>query len=166
VSSSIGVRKDGGPIIANRTNPLKSLGAPQSFGLPFDNPAPLGEFFSLGFNSSTTATSGGSIVVEFTDNYIVDGPGNDLRMWEITGGTSYGTEKIKIEVSQNGSTWFTVASSLHRDAEADLAASGLTWARFVRLTDVSLRADFPNDADGYDLDAFSALTCANRTILN
>ncbi len=163
-TSSIGVRKDGGAITANRTNPAKALGAPQSAGLPFDNPAPLGEFFSLGFNSSTTATSGGSIVVEFTNNYIVDGPGNDLRMYEITGGTSYGVEKIKIEVSQNGTTWFPVASSLDRDAEADLATSGLSWARYVRLTDVSVRADFPNDADGYDLDAFSALTCADRTL--
>lgn len=163
-TSSIGVRKDGGAITANRTNPAKALGAPQSAGLPFDNPAPLGEFFSLGFNSSTTATSGGSIVVEFTNNYIVDGPGNDLRMYEITGGTSYGVEKIKIEVSQNGVNWFPVASSLDRDAEADLVTSGLSWARYVRLTDVSVRADFPNDADGYDLDAFSALTCADRTL--
>ncbi|MES2966750.1 MAG: hypothetical protein V4668_03110, partial [Patescibacteria group bacterium] len=164
ITSAIGVRKDGGAIIANRTNPIKALGAPQSAGLPFDNPSPLSEFFSLGFNANVNATSGGSVVLEFTNNYVVDGPGNDLRMYEITGGTSYGVEKVKIEVSQNGISWFPVASSVDRDAEADLATSGLSWARYVRLTDVSVRADFPNDADGYDLDALSALTCGDRRL--
>ena len=163
-----GVRKNGTAIDANRSDATKVLGAPQSSGTPFDNPvAPLiGQFFSLGFNASTSVNiGGGSITVAFNNNYIVDGPGNDLRMWEITGGTSYPVEKLKIEVSQDGSTWFEVASSLDRDAEADLADSGLTWARYVRLTDVSDRSQFEATADGYDLDAFSALNCADRTVI-
>jgi hypothetical protein len=116
-------------------------------------------FFSLGFNSNVNATSGGSIVVEFGSGYIVDGPGNDIRAWEVTGGSSYPTEKIKIEVSQDGSEWVLVTSSADRDAEADLASSGLTWAKYVRITDVSSRALFEDTADGYDLDAVSALNC-------
>lgn len=165
VSYSQGVLKGGGAIALDRTDPLKVLGAPQSAGTPFDNPVVAGSFFSLGFNASTTIPTGGSIVVEFVDNYIVDGPGNDLRMWEVTGGSSYPIEKLKIEVSKNGTTWFEVASSLDRDAEADLALSGLSWARYVRLTDVSDRSLFNDAADGYDLDAFSALTCADRTLI-
>ncbi|MCA9356794.1 hypothetical protein H6784_04815 [Candidatus Nomurabacteria bacterium] len=165
VSSDQGVRKNGTGIALDRTDPTKALGAPQSSGAPYDNPVVPGSFFSLGFNPVTTATSGGSIVVKFNDSYIVDGPGNDLRVWEITGGTDYPVEKVKIEVSQNGISWFEVASSLDRDAEADLFASGLTWARYVRLTDVSDRSLFEATADGFDLDAFSALNCADRTFI-
>lgn len=152
-----GTKKNGTPVDANRSNPAFALGAPQSLGTPFDNPVVPSSFFSLGFKQGTT--TGGSIVVEFTDNIIVDGPGNDLRAWEVTGGTSYPVEKVKIEVSQDGSTWYTAATNLNRDAEADLAGSGLSWAKYVRLTDVSDVALFEATADGYDLDAFSALNC-------
>lgn len=152
-----GVRKNGTPIDASRTNPAYALFAPESAGTPFDNPVLSNTFFSLGFKPNSA--TGGSITVAFEDNIIVDGPGNDLRAWEVTGGTSYPVEKVKIEVSQDGSTWYTVTSSVDRDAEADLAGSGLTWAKYVRLTDVSNPAQFEATADGYDLDAFSALNC-------
>ncbi len=159
VSSSQGVRKNGTPVDPTRSITNYVLGAPQSIGAPFDNPVVPNSFFSLGFNSDVNATEGGSIVVEFGNGYIVDGIGNDLRAWEITGGTSYPVEKIKIEVSQDGGTWFLVSSSLDRDAEADLASSGLTWAKYVKITDVSPRAPFEATADAYDLDAVSALNC-------
>jgi len=84
----------------------------------------------------------------------------DLRAWEVTGGEDYPMEKVKIEVSQDGDNWYEVAASLDRDAEADLADSGLSWAKYVKLTDVSDRSEFEATADGYDLDAFSALNCA------
>jgi predicted ribosomally synthesized peptide with SipW-like signal peptide len=168
VSSNQGVRKDGTAVLADRSDPNDALGAPQSGGDPFDNPVPAGEFFSLGFDDGEddTPDEGGSIVVAFTDNVIVDGPGNDLRVWEVTGGSSYPVERVKIEVSQDGSTWHEVASSLDRDAEADLAASGLDWARFVRLTDVSNRDEYEDTADGFDLDAFSALNCEATEVIN
>lgn len=159
VTSNQGTKKNGSPVDANRSNPSFVLGAPQSLGTPFDNPVVPSSFFSLGFKQGTT--TGGSITVAFTDNIIVDGPGNDLRAWEVTGATNppYPVEKVKIEVSQDGTTWVPVASSLDRDAEADLAGSGLSWAKYVRLTDVSNPASFEATADGYDLDAFSALNC-------
>ena len=166
VSANQGVRNDGGPINLDRTDSSKVLGAPQSNGDPYDNPVVAGSFFSLGFNPDlNVATSGGMITIEFNNNFLIDGPGNDLRMWEVTGGSNYPVEKLKIEVSQDNATWFEVESSVDRDAEADLANSGLAWARYVRLTDVSDRNDFNGAADGYDLDAFSALTCADRTFI-
>ena len=160
-----GVLKNGGAVVVGRSDPTYALGAPQSTGTPFDSPVVPNSFFSLGFDEGTDATpsEGGWIVFEFTNNYIVDGPGNDIRAWEITGGTSYPVEKIKIEVSQDGTNWFLVASSLDRDTEADLADSGLTWANFIRITDVSNPDDFNATADAYDLDAVSALTCASRS---
>ena len=163
VESNQGVKKSGAAIAVDRTDPTKALGAPQSTGTPFDNPVVAGSFFSLGFDEGNDATpnEGGSAVFEFTNNYIVDGPGNDIRAWEVTGGNNYPVEKIKIEVSQNGSDWFVVTSSADRDTEADLADSGLTWASYIRITDVSDPDDFNDEADGYDLDAVSALTCAS-----
>ncbi len=164
VTSDIGALKNGGSVLANRSNPALALGAPQSAGTPFDNPVVSGSFFSLGFDENDDDLEGGWGIFEFTDNYIVDGPGNDIRAWEVTGGTSYPVEKIKIEVSQDGTNWFVVAATLNRDSEADLADSGLTWAKYIRVTDVSDQSDtgYPADADGYDLDAISALTCASN----
>lgn len=160
VDYSQGKNKNGTNIVADRTNPNAVLGAPQSSGSAYDSSIIAGSFFSLGFNPDVNATSGGWIIVEFGDGYIVDGPGNDLRAWEVTGGEDYPMEKVKIEVSQDGDNWYEVAASLDRDAEADLADSGLSWAKYVKLTDVSDRSEFEATADGYDLDAFSALNCA------
>jgi hypothetical protein len=166
VDSNQGERKNGTAVTPDRINPAFALGAPQSSGASFDNPVVASSFFSLGFDEipaeDSTPTEGGWIVLEFTDNYIVDGPGNDIRAWEVTGGTSYPVEKIKIEVSQNGSAWYVLESSADRDAEADLADVGLSWAQYVRITDVSVRSEFEDTADGYDLDAVSALTCGSR----
>ena len=159
VSATQGVKKNGTSVDAARSNPAFALGAPQSLGTPFDNPVINNSFYSLGFGLAQNATSGGQIVVEFGNGYIVDGTGNDIRAWEVTGGSSYPVEKIKIEVSQDGTNWFLVASSLDRDTEADLSASGLTWAKYARITDVSPRGPFEATADGYDLDAVSALNC-------
>ena len=158
VTSSQGVRKNGTPVLANRSNTASVLGVNQSSGLASDPAVPAGSFFSLGFKNNG-ATDGGSIVVEFTNNVIVNGPGNDLQVWEVTGGT-YPDEHVRVEVSQDGVTWFTAAANLTRDAQADLAASGLAWAKFIRLTDVTPIGAFEPEADAYDLDAFSALNCA------
>jgi predicted ribosomally synthesized peptide with SipW-like signal peptide len=156
ISSDQGVRKNGTPVLAIRSNTASVLGPNQSSGLPSDPAVPAGSFFSLGFNLGTT--TGGNIVVEFTDNVIVDGPGNDLQVWEVTGGV-YPDEFVKVEVSQDGTNWFQVAASLSRDAQADISSSGLAWAKFVRLTDVTPIGPFEPEADAYDLDAFSALNC-------
>lgn len=164
-----GVRKNGSAVAADRSNPTKALGMHQSNGDPYDNPVPTGEFFSLGFDEGEgdgTPDEGGWITVEFENHYIVDGPGNDLKMWEITGGNNYPLEKVKVEVSQDGSNWFEATASEDRDSEADLFDSGLTWARYVRLTDVSVRSEYEATADGYDLDAFSALNCLDGTVFN
>lgn len=161
VSHDQGVRKNGTAVTADRDDPADALGAPQSLGTPFDSPVVFDSFFSLGFDEGTdgTVNEGGKIVLAFNDNYIIDGPGNDIRAWEVTGGTSYPVEKLKVEVSQDGVTWYTAAPALLRDEEADMNVTPIDWARYVRLTDVSNRPDFEATADGYDLDAVQALNC-------
>ena len=47
-----------------------------------------------------------------------------------------------------------LSASAIRDEAVDLGV--LDFANFVRLTDVSTIGDFPDDADGYDVDAVKA----------
>lgn len=157
VSFSQGVRKNGTAVLPDRSDPTDALYAPQSDGTPFDNPTIAGSFVSLGFAGAQAGLR--QIVLSFDDNVIVDGSGDDLKVWEVTGGTSYPDEHVMIEVSQNGTDWFVVAPDVTRDATVDLGVSGLAWARFVRLTDVTNPAAFEAAADAYDLDAVSALNC-------
>ena len=147
-----GKRKDGSNVLANRSDPSAAFGAPQTSGADSDVGFPVGSFFSLGFTN-------GNIVFGFAEPFY-NGPGNDLQIYEVTGGV-YSDEKVKIEASKDGTTWTLLAGSAIRDEAVDLGP--LDFANFVRLTDVSTIADFPDDADGYDVDALKAFcTEANQ----
>lgn len=145
VASSQGDRKDNTDVLADRSDPSAVLGAAESSGGAVDPSFTPGTFFSLGF--------GGSLTIGFT-NSIVNGAGNDLKVFEVTVG-DYPDEKIKVEVSPNGVAWTTLANPLTRDGEVDLGS--LQCVQFVRLTDVSNEALFEATADGYDVDAVQAL---------
>ncbi len=158
-----GTRKNGTPVLAARSNANAALGAPQSLGTPYDNPPPAdNNFFSLGFKSlpvgtTATTTPGGSVVLSFPGN-VVDGSGADLKLWEVTGGTNYPDELVKVEVSNSlAGPWTVVAASVTRDAEIDIAP--VTSAKYVRITDISPPGPFEATADGFDLDAVQALNC-------
>lgn len=150
-----GVRKDGSAVLAARSDGNLALGAPQTTGIPVDPTLPGNYFFSLGFKLANPVGPGGSIVLKFAQPFF-NQIGNDLQVYEVTGATTppYPDEKVKVEVSPNGSTWTTVAASLTRDGGVDI--SPVPSAQYVRLTDVSTISLFPNDADGYDLDAVRA----------
>jgi len=77
----------------------------------------------------------------------------------------YPDEKIMVEVSQDGSDWHVATGSVTRDTEIDISPSGLAWAQYVRLTDVSDISLFPNDADAYDVDAIEALHCGVPVVI-
>lgn len=151
-----GTRKNGTGILADRTDPADALGAPQSLGTPYDVPV-AGSFFSLGFKGTPTAAPGGSIVVSFPGE-VVNESGADLKLWEVTGGTSYPDEKVQVEVADSlAGPWTVVAASVTRDAEIDIAP--VASAKYVRITDVSTVSEFEPEADGFDLDAVQALNC-------
>lgn len=138
-------RKDGSAITdPNRTDPAEALGEED-----WDAGDSTG-FFSLGF--------GGWIIVGF-DSYVPNVDGNDISIHEATNGT-YPAETAKIEVSQNGTTWYEVGTannaSLDKVTYFDFDATGLEWIKFVRITDTSNPALHTNDADGFDLDAIDA----------
>jgi predicted ribosomally synthesized peptide with SipW-like signal peptide len=155
VASDQGLRKNLSNVTADRSNPAFALGAPQSLGTPYDNPVAPNSFFALGF---PTATRTASVVLSFNDNYVVNGPGNDLKLWEVTGGTSYPDERVDVYVGDlSVGPWTLVGDNVTRDAEIDLGA--VTQARFVRIVDASNLGLFEDTADGYDLDAVQALNC-------
>jgi hypothetical protein len=159
-----GRTKLGALIVANRSNPSAAFGAPQTTGTPTDAGFPAGSFVSLGFGVGTTSTR--SLILNFDNNLIVDGPGADLRVYEVTGGT-YPDEHIKVEASQDGVNWVTIVADGVRDINADLSGSGLSWAKHIRVTDLNLPANFSDSvADGYDVDAVEALNCVQPLVNN
>lgn len=138
-----GDRKDGSDVIAERSNSADALGAND-----WSDPSNTG-FVSLGF--------GGSIVVSF-DSYVPNLVGNDISVFEATNGT-YPAETALVEVSQNGTNWFSVGTSTNPGESAfDFDSTGFDWIKFVRLTDTSnmgLYGNYP-DADGFDVVAVKA----------
>lgn len=157
---SQGTQKSGAAVLANRSVIAAATGAPQTSGAASDVGFPAGSFLSLGFKPG--GPPHGSVVLNFGDNVVLDGAGADLKVYEVTGG-AYPDEKITVEVSQDGTTFLAVAGTYTRDADIDISSSGLAWAQYVRITDASNVALFPNDADAYDLDAIEALHCGIPT---
>jgi hypothetical protein len=136
VSYTKGLRKNGTPITASRTNANNALGAPQ--GTDVIN------FVSLGF--------GGSIVVKY--NYVIfDNPAaNDLMVTE----TSFGNpscasypERAEIEGSLDGINW-TSLGEVCLDGEVNIGAAGAI--QYIRITDRSAASSFGGSADGFDVD--------------
>ncbi|MFA6254638.1 MAG: VWA domain-containing protein [Patescibacteria group bacterium] len=155
VSYNPGTRKNGTPIITERTDPSKALGAAQ-----YSNSDPV-EFVALGF--------GGELVLSF-DNLILNEAGDDIDVVE----TSYGSpscasypEKVKVSASQDGSSWVELAGEGCQDSTFDLGS--LAWAKYLKLTDTSNKfaTIFGAETDGFDVDGVQALHCAtDQTIID
>jgi len=143
VHSKQGTRKDGNTISEDRSDPYNALGSPDSSNNSIN-------FFSLG--------RGGVIVLGF-DGWVIDVSGNDLSFHEVTWGRdNYPVEKAKIEVSQNGTNWFGNWEVTNKDGGngvgyVDFSSTGLSWIKYVKITDTTDYNFHTNDADGYDLDA-------------
>lgn len=141
-------RKDGSAVLSERSDVGVALGAAETSGASSDSPVVIGSFYSLGF--------GGSVILRF-HNLILNQPGDDLRVYEVTGGT-YPDEKATVEASQDGVSW-TLLGTATRDGDFDLGP--LSWAGYVRITDTSSSGAFEPTADGFDLDAVKALHCGS-----
>lgn len=144
VSYFQGTRYDYTPVDANRSNPNAMKGAPEKTDI-------LGTFYALGF--------GGWAILR-VDGSIVDKPGADLRVVETTWHTwdcNRYTERAHIEVSQDMVTWYD-KGIICQDAEIDI--SPLPCISYVRITDMSNRADFVTElplADGFDVDGIECI---------
>lgn len=135
ISNNQGQTKGAGAVIPARSDTSEVLGAAD------------GLFYSLGF--------GGDIVVKF-NKYVPDEDGADISVHEITNGV-YPLETARVEVSQNGSEWYEVGTADNTEVGYfDFSGTGLTWIKYVRLTDTTDAGLHNNAADGFDLDAVDA----------
>lgn len=145
-----GLRQDFTPVDANRSIGSAMFGAPQGTDA-------LGTFYSLGF--------GGWAILR-VDGSIIDKPGNDLKVVETTWHTwncNRYTERALVEVSQDNVTWYS-KGIICQDAEIDIAP--LPCISYVRITDMSDRANFVTEvplADGFDVDG---IICLNPPATN
>jgi len=133
---------------------------------------------SFGENNLLTLGKDGWVVLEFTDNSIINEPGADFTVFEnvMDTGSGYFQECAFVEVSQDGQSWVQFpwdAATLEGLAglmpttgadptdpavsggdQFDLETLGLDWIRFVRLTDCG---DAVSDGGLFDLDAVAAV---------
>jgi hypothetical protein len=135
VSSSQGLTKGGSPVSTARSNPQAAVGVAE-------NTIAEGTFFSLGF--------GGNIVLGF-DNLISGG----VITVESTNPGGYPPETARVELSANGSTWYS-AGSITQSGQVTMP-QGLACAKYARITDTSDPSIFESTADGYDVDGVQAV---------
>ncbi len=140
-----GLTSSGAALPANRSDASKALFAP-------DKQNGVDGFVSLGI--------GGSITLEL-EGAIFDVAGVDFTVYEtsFSGDVCSGAsdETAKIEISSNGTT-FISAGEFCRDAQIDIAASGLAFITHVRITDLTT-----GSGDGYDVDGIQATNSCDDT---
>jgi len=139
-----GLTKNGNTVAAARSDANSALGTPDWVPGTSEN------FFALGF--------GGTITLSF-DKFVTDESGTDFSIYEATNG-NYPLEKAKVEVSQDGTTWVDLGVANNTGdlvSEFDLDGSGLSWIKYVKITDTTDAALFGDGgADGFDVDAVVA----------
>lgn len=125
--------------------PVDALGPPN---YPGGNDQP--GSFSLG--------SGGSIVLEFTNNLLTgsNSPAADLHVFEV----GSDVEDTYVEISADGIAWSPIGKVAGSTSSIDIDAFRFTSAhqfRFVRLTDDPLEGQTSGDSVGADIDAVGAI---------
>lgn len=137
---------DPAPIAAARDCTL-AVGIPNFDGIA-------GGFLSLG--------CGGTVVLKFTNNALVNIPGNDLYVFELG---KY-VEKTNLAISKDGITWIEVGAISGGNCAVDIGSAvkpGETF-RYVRLTD--LKSDCTAMWPGADIDAVAALGSGRQYTLS
>ena len=114
--------------------------------------APDGNWTSLGKDSE--------LVLEFTDNYAVDGSGADLVVMEFSSADQDFIE-AQVSVSADGSNWYTYSNSINSTGYFDLSESGLSQIAFVKIEGLKEDGDTARTT-GFDLAYVRALNAIER----
>jgi hypothetical protein len=114
---------------------------------------------SLGFRLSGLDTRG-HLTLEFVDNTLVDGPGNDLFVY-ITNG-----KPCQVEISTDGFQYISVGTTVGYPGAIDIGpyVTAGTEFRFVRLNDVPADEDH-SSCPGASIDAVGAMGPAEAIAL-
>ncbi len=138
-----------GSIKASAEDPAAVLGAPNYSGNVDD-----GSFLSLGCD--------GNVVLQFTDNALVDVEGPDLYVFEV----GPKVEGMALAISSDGIDWIEIGAITGGRAEVDIAGNAQAGAdyRFVRLTDDGEGCG--TSFAGADIDAVAAIGSALRFTLD
>lgn len=133
--------------IADAMDSSYCLGTPNFDGLD-------GGFLTLG--------CGGSIVLHFTDNALVNGPGNDLYVFELG---KY-VETTMLSISRDGKKWIDVGEIAGGNTAVDInkAVKPGEVFNYVKLTD--LKSDCKGSWPGADIDAVAAVGSGRQFTLN
>ncbi len=140
-----GLQNNGSSVSAARLHSEKSLGAPEPVITNDIN------FVSLGFGGQLTLDFGGPIA---------NGDGADVHVYEATWNNKSCTnypEMAEVFASQNGCDWIYVGTVCTNGGDVDFG-NAISWARFIRIKDVSNKASFSDsNTDGYDVNAVACL---------
>lgn len=108
----------------------------------------------LGYNPDFEA--GGNIVLAFTNNVCVDGPGPDIRLYDAND-----DETAMVEVTTDGGATYTfVGEGFPGSYDIDLAGSGIASFNQFRVTALNSQTRLTQYA-GIDLDAVECLNSAD-----
>lgn len=157
---SQGVRKNGTPVGSERSEPDKALEkGPISGANDF--------FFSLGFPSQDVDET--FIEMGFTCP-VTNGEGADLKVWEVTQGTSYDEERAEIFAwDEEDQGWVSLGFADNSDpgpagtpdvltvSEFDLDAADLDQTTRIRIVDSTDPTPHNAVADAFDIDGVEAL---------
>ena len=101
---------------------------------------------------------GGTLVVRFADNVLVDVAGPDLYVFEV----GPAIEPTSLAISQDGASWIEVGAIKGGTAAVDIAKAAKPGEhyRFVRITDLKRACGGPYP--GADVDAIGAIGSALR----
>lgn len=143
---------------APHLEPTNALGAPNYNNVNSCPSALACTFVSLG--------SGGSITLEFVDNYLTGSDNTDPDLWIYEVGPD--VEDTFVEISPDNVTWFPVGKVFGSTSSVDIDAFGhgsSTSFRFVRLTDDPNEGGTSGATAGADIDAVEALTSVPIPVL-
>lgn len=118
---------------------------------------------ALGESAALTLGCHGSIVLEFTDNALIDVEGADLHVWEV----GDDVEPTEVAISRDGQSWTAIGTVSGGTASLDIteATDGPTSYRYVRLTDRDCQSS-GGRWPGADIDAVAAVGTAERIVLD
>ncbi|MGB3562295.1 MAG: OmpA family protein [Thermoanaerobaculia bacterium] len=108
-----------------------------------------------------TLGCGGTIVLRFEDNALVDLEGPDLYVFEI----GPAVEPTSLAISSDGTTWTEVGEISGGRADVDIADHVETGAVFHYVSLTDLRSDCSSTWPGADIDAVGAIGSALKLIL-